>query len=269
MPEYLPRIVDDELTLRLEAFGATLIVGPKWCGKTTTGEQKAKSILRMQDPDRRDGYLATAATKPSLLLKGANPRLIDEWQVAPVLWDAVRTDVDQRQEEGLFILTGSTSVDNSKIMHSGTGRISRMKMYPMSLFESKESNGEISLKALFDHPDMDIDGIASELTVEKLIFAACRGGWPAALRRKSDVAKLMIAKDYLNNICESDISTVDGVQRNPTWTNMILRSYARNVSTLAKKTNIYRDVAANADSMTLQTMDTYLNALEKLFVIEV
>ena len=268
MPEYLPRIVDDELTLRLEAFGATLIVGPKWCGKTTTGEQKAKSILRMQDPDRRDGYLATAATKPSLLLKGANPRLIEEWQVAPVLWDAVRTDVDQRQEEGLFILTGSTSVDNSKIMHSGTGRISRMKMYPMSLFESKESNGEISLKALFDHPDMDIDGIASELTVEKLIFAACRGGWPAALRRKSDVAKLMIAKDYLNNICESDISTVDGVQRNPTWTNMILRSYARNVSTLAKKTNIYRDVAANADSMTLQTMDTYLNALEKLFVIE-
>ena len=268
MPEYLPRIVDDELALRLEAFGATLIVGPKWCGKTTTGEQKAKSILRMQDPDRRDGYLATAATKPSLLLKGANPRLIDEWQVAPVLWDAVRTDVDQRQEEGLFILTGSTSVDNSKIMHSGTGRISRMKMYPMSLFESKESNGEISLKALFDHPDMDIDGIASELTVEKLIFAACRGGWPAALRRKSDVAKLMIAKDYLNNICESDISTVDGVQRNPTWTNMILRSYARNVSTLAKKTNIYRDVAANADSMTLQTMDTYLNALEKLFVIE-
>lgn len=268
MPEYLPRIVDDELSLRLEAFGATLIVGPKWCGKTTTGEQKAKSILRMQDPDRRDGYLATAAAKPSLLLKGANPRLIDEWQVAPVLWDAVRTDVDQRQEEGLFILTGSTSVDSSKIMHSGTGRISRMKMYPMSLFESKESNGEISLKSLFDHPDMDIDGIASELSVEKLIFSACRGGWPAALRRKSDAAKLMIAKDYLNNICESDISTVDGVQRNPTWTNMILRSYARNVSTLAKKTNIYRDVAANADSMTLQTMDTYLNALEKLFVIE-
>ena len=268
MPEYLPRIVDDELSLRLEAFGATLIVGPKWCGKTTTGEQKAKSILRMQDPDRRDGYLATAAAKPSLLLKGANPRLIDEWQVAPVLWDAVRTDVDQRQEEGLFILTGSTSVDSSKIMHSGTGRISRMKMYPMSLFESKESNGEISLKALFDHPDIDIDGIASELSVEKLIFSACRGGWPAALRRKSNAAKLMIAKDYLNNICESDISTVDGVQRNPTWTNMILRSYARNVSTLAKKTNIYRDVAANADSMTLQTMDTYLNALEKLFVIE-
>ncbi len=268
MSEYLPRVVDGELVLRLEAFGATLIVGPKWCGKTTTGEQQAKSVLRLQDPDRCEGYLATAGTKPSLLLRGKNPRLIDEWQVAPVLWDAVRTAVDQRQEEGLFILTGSTSVDSSKIMHSGTGRISRLKMYPMSLFESQESNGSISLKALFDNPEMDIDGIFSALTIEELIFSACRGGWPAALRRKSDAAKLMIAKDYLNNICESDISTVDGVQRNPTWTNMILRSYARNVSTLAKKTNIFKDVASNADSMTSATMDAYLNALEKLFVIE-
>lgn len=268
MAEYLPRIVDSELELRLDAFGATLIVGPKWCGKTTTGEQKAESILRMQDPDKREGYLATAAAKPSLLLKGANPRLIDEWQVAPVLWDAVRTEVDRRQEEGLFILTGSTSVDNSRIMHSGTGRISRMKMYPMSLFESKESNGSISLKELFRDPAMDIDGTASSLSVEELIFSACRGGWPATLRRRSDAAKLLIARDYLNNICESDISTVDGVQRNPSWTNMILRSYARNVSTLAKKTNIYKDVAANADSMTSVTMDSYLNALEKLFVIE-
>ena len=268
MAEYLPRIVDSELDIRLEAFGATLIVGPKWCGKTTTGEQKAKSILRMQDPDRRDGYLATAGTKPSLLLKGKNPRLIDEWQVAPVLWDAVRTAVDQRQEEGLFILTGSTSVDNSKIMHSGTGRISRMKMYPMSLFESQESNGEVSLKALFSDPSLDIDGITTDLSIEELIFATCRGGWPAALRRKSNAAKLMTAKDYLSNICESDISTVDGVQRNPAWTEMILRSYARNVSTLAKRTNIYKDVAANADSMTSATMEAYLNALEKLFVIE-
>ena len=268
MQEYYPRIVDRELALRLEAFGATLIVGPKWCGKTTTGEQQAKSILRMQDPDRREGYLATANTKPSLLLRGETPRLIDEWQVAPVLWDAVRTAVDREQKEGLFILTGSTSVDNSKIMHSGTGRISRMKMYPMSLFESKESNGRISLRTLFEDPAADIDGIPSDLSVEKLIFAACRGGWPASLLRKSDAAKLLIAKDYFNNICESDISTVDGVQRNPVWTGMILRSYARNISTLVKKTNIFRDVASNADSMTSVTMDSYLNALEKLFVIE-
>ena len=184
MAVYLPRVIDDELNLRLEAFGATLIVGPKWCGKTTTAEQKAKSILKMQDPDRRDGYIATANTKPSLLLKGDTPRLIDEWQVAPVLWDAVRTAVDQHQEEGLFILTGSTSVDNSSIMHTGTGRISRMKMYPMSLFESMESNGRISLKDLFSDPYLDIDGIESDLSVEALVFSACRGGWPGALRRK-------------------------------------------------------------------------------------
>lgn len=268
MPEYLSRVVDKELALRLEAFGATLIVGPKWCGKTTTGEQRAKSVLRMQDPDHREGYLATANTKPSLLLRGENPRLIDEWQVAPVLWDAVRTAVDKRQEEGLFILTGSTSVDNSSILHSGTGRISRMKMYPMSLFESGESNGSISLKTLFNDASFDIDGIRSSLAIEELIFAACRGGWPGALRRKSDEAKLMIARDYINNICETDISTVDGVKRNPAWTNLLLRSYARNISTLAKKTSIYKDIYANVETMTSATMDSYLNALERLFVIE-
>lgn len=268
MAEYLPRIVDNELDMRLEAFGATLIAGPKWCGKTTTGEQKANSILRMQDPDRQEGYLATAAAKPSLLLAGENPRLIDEWQMAPVLWDAVRVAVDSRQEDGLFILTGSTSVDNSKVMHSGTGRISRMMMYPMSLFESRESSGIVSLKRLFDDTSVDIDGAVSNLSIEELIFAACRGGWPASLRHKSDAAKLLIAKDYIKNICESDISTVDGVQRNPAWTNMILRSYARNISTLAKKTSIYKDISANADSMTSVTMDSYLSALEKLFVIE-
>ena len=131
----------------------------------------------MQDPDKKDGYLATAAAKPSLLLKGENPRLIDEWQIAPVLWDAVRTTVDQRQEDGLFILTGSTSVDDKNIMHTGTGRIARMKMYPMSLYESGESNGQISLRALFQDASLDIDGVSSQLSIEQLIFAACRGGW--------------------------------------------------------------------------------------------
>lgn len=268
MSEYLNRVVDKELELRLEAFGATLIVGPKWCGKTTTAKQKAKSILKMQDPDMREAYIATARTKPSLLLKGDNPRLIDEWQEAPVLWDAVRTAVDDRQEEGLFILTGSTSVDNKKIHHTGTGRISRLKMYPMSLYESQESNGEVSLKALFDNGDLDIDGIMSQMTVEELIYVACRGGWPAALRKKSGAAQLLIARDYMNNVCESDISTVDGVARNPAWAEMILRSYARNLSTLVKKNNIYKDIVANADSMSMDTMDAYINALERLFVIE-
>jgi hypothetical protein len=268
MADYLKRVVDKELELRLEAFGATLIVGPKWCGKTTTAAQRAQSVLKMQDPDMREGYLSTAATKPSLLLKGANPRLIDEWQEAPILWDAIRTAVDDRQEDGLFILTGSTSVDNKQIHHTGTGRISRMKMLTMSLYESQESTGEISLRTLFDDKKIDIDGIVSDMKVEDLIFAACRGGWPATLRKKTDAAKLIVAQDYLDNVCENDISTVDGVGRNPVWAKMILKSYARNISTLAKKTNIYRDVSANADSMSMDTMDAYINALERLFVIE-
>lgn len=268
MSEYLHRIIDSELELRLEASGATLIIGPKWCGKTTSAEQKARSVLKMQDPDMRESYLATANTKPSLLLKGDNPRLIDEWQEAPVLWDAVRTAVDNRQEDGLFILTGSTSVDEKRIHHTGTGRISRLMMYPMSLFESMESNGKISLKELFDNPDLDIDGITSEMRVEELIFAACRGGWPSTLRKKSDQAKLFVAKDYLRNVCESDISTVDRTSRNPSLTKAILKSYARNLSTLSKKSNIYNDVNANAESLSQGTFDSYLTALERLFVIE-
>ena len=235
MENYINRIVDAELGLRLEAFGATLIVGPKWCGKTTTGEQKAKSVIRMQDPDMREGYLVTANTKPSLLLKGEKPRLIDEWQDAPVLWDSVRMEVDRQKQEGLFILTGSTSVDNSQILHTGTGRITRLKMYPMSLYESGESNGQISVSELFEDPSLDIDGIMSDMKIEDLIYAASRGGWPATLRKKSEAIALLTAKDYVNNICESDISTVDGIQRNPKWARIILRSYARNISTLAKK----------------------------------
>ena len=268
MKEYWNRIVDKELELRLEAFGTTLIVGPKWCGKTTTAGEKANSVLRMQDPDMREGYLTTAQTKPSLLLKGDTPRLIDEWQEAPVLWDAIRTAVDERQEEGLFILTGSTSVDDKQIHHTGTGRISRLKMYPMSLFESKESNGAISLKVLFDNPDCEIDGITSEMRIEDLIFAACRGGWPSSLRKKSNAAKLIIAGDYVRNVCETDISTVDGVTRNPTLAELIMKSYARNISTLAKKNSIYKDVVANFENVSMPTMDSYINALERLFVIE-
>jgi hypothetical protein len=266
--EYLRRIVDSELDLRLEAFGATLIVGPKWCGKTTTAMQKAKSVLRLQDPDKRAGYLATAQTKPSLLLQGETPRLIDEWQDAPMLWDAVRTAVDDRQEEGLFILTGSTSVDDKGILHTGTGRISRLKMYPMSLYESKESNGSVSLKKLFFEKDYEIDGAVSHLSVEQLIHSACRGGWPSSIEKKTDAARLLIAKEYLTNICEADITTVDGVARNPVWTEAIVKSYARNLSTLAKKITIHKDVIANADSMSLATLDSYINALERLFVIE-
>ena len=266
--DYLPRIVDNILKERLEAVGAVLIAGPKWCGKTTTAEQQAKSVLKLQDPDKTLGYLETAKLKPSLLLKGENPRLIDEWQMAPVLWDAVRHAVDERGEAGLFILTGSTTVDESTIMHSGTGRISRMVMYPMSLFESGESNGHVSLSALFQNPELDIDGVVSDLSIENLVFSACRGGWPSTLKKKTEKAMLFEAQNYVANICDSDASTVDGVKRSPERVRAILQSYARNISTLATDKTILTDVASNYMDMSEPTLHAYLNALERLYVIE-
>lgn len=265
---YLQRMVDGLLTELLESSGAVLIEGPKWCGKTTTATQQAASILRLQNPDTREAYIATAKTKPSLLLKGETPRLIDEWQIIPQLWDAVRVMVDDRNEMGQFILTGSNSIDNQDIMHSGTGRIARLRMQPMSLFETQESTGEISLKALFENPNMDIDAITSQTSIEELIFAACRGGWPAAHLAKTDSAKLNVARNYIDSLCSMDISTVDGVQRNEELARAILRSYARNISTLAKKSNMLKDVVANFETVAMNTFDSYLNAFQRLFVIQ-
>ncbi len=268
MKNYLPRVIDSALAERLESVGAVLIVGPKWCGKTTTATQQAKSVLKLQETDETAGYLETARVKPSLLLAGETPRLIDEWQMAPVLWDAVRNEVDKRGEPGQFILTGSTSVDEGSIMHSGTGRISRMVMYPMSLFESGESNGKISLKSLFESPRPEIDGITTGLTIEQLVFATCRGGWPSALQKKTDKAQLFEAYDYLENICESDVSTVDGVKKSPTRARAVLRSYARNISSLGADKTILADVSANFSDISMPTLNSYLSALERLFVIE-
>lgn len=266
--QYLHRIADKVLDLRLEAFGAVQIAGPKWCGKTTTAERKAKSIIKMQDPDLRENYLSTAKAKPSLLLKGETPRLIDEWQVAPVLWDAVRHAVDERGAQSQFILTGSTVIEDDQIMHTGTGRISKMAMYPMSLFESLESNGSISLQQLFDNPAYDIDGLTSSLSIEDLIFAACRGGWPASLNKMSRAAKLLIAQDYVDIICDQDISRVDKTQRSPSLARAILQSYARNICTLAKKTSMLADISDEMESTTMPTFDNYVEALERLFVID-
>ena len=267
--KYLHRVADKMLQERLETFGAVLIEGPKWTGKTTTAEQHARSFIKLQDPDMAEEYLATAATKPSLLLKGEKPKLIDEWQDAPVIWDAVRTAVDNANGfPGQYILTGSNAVDKTKIRHTGTGRITRMKMYPMSLWESLESSGEVSIKELFDNPDYDIDGATSKLDVQELIRAACRGGWPATLQM-SQKSAMLIAKDYVNSVCENDISRVDGKQRNPKIARQIMRSYARNISTLAKKTNILGDITASGDiTISMDTYDDYVEALEKLYVIQ-
>ena len=254
---------------RLETFGAVLIEGPKWTGKTTTAEQQAKSVIKLQDPDKTEEYLTTADTKPSLLLKGDQPRLIDEWQDAPMIWDAVRTAVDNAGgKPGQFILTGSNTVDKTKIRHTGTGRITRMKIYPMSLWESLESSGEVSVQELFNNPDYDIDGASSKLDISGLILAACRGGWPATLQLPPK-ASMFIAKDYVNSVCENDISAVDNKQRNPKIARQIMKSYARNISTLTKKSNILADVTASEDiSLSMNTFDDYIAALEKLFVIQ-
>ena len=191
---YYERILDETIEKRLKMVGAIVIEGPKWCGKTTTAKQHAKSIIQLQDPDNRQNYLELAEIMPSKLLEGETPRLIDEWQVAPVLWDAVRTKIDNTPGYGQFILTGSTSVDDNEIMHTGTGRVNRMTMLPMSLYESRESNGKISILELFKNPDMDIDGIESNLTMEDLAFATCRGGWPESIIQRIGKRNYLLLK---------------------------------------------------------------------------
>ena len=266
--DYLPRIADKVLKSRLNAFGAVLIEGPKWCGKTTTAMQQARSVIRLQDPDMREAYMATAQARPSNLLRGEAPELIDEWQDAPVLWDAVRVAVDDRQKTGQFILTGSNSVDSEQIRHSGTGRIARIRMLPMSLFESGESTGEVSLGQLFAAKDYQLGGEISPMTVNDIIFAACRGGWPASLVATDRAARLSVAQVYVEGVLAEDISRIDKVRRDPATAEAILRSYARNVSTLAKKSSMIKDVIAITETCSPNTFDDYVDALTRLFVVQ-
>jgi len=304
--EYLPRIADKVLETTLEASRAVLIEGPKWCGKTRTAEKRATSVLYMQDPDHSASYLQVADIKPSLLLNGNTPRLIDEWQMAPVLWDAVRFAVDQRGEIGLFILTGNQSLaprqealpdsvdrlrrtnestvnnessttlgvrmrrghavpkDNA-VQHTGTGRISRMVMRPMSLFESLESNGTVSLKSLFDGTAA-VDSNSS-LTIEGLAFALIRGGWPASVGQNEPIA-LKQVYDYVDAVINIDVSRVDGIEKSPARLRALMRSLARNVSTTASITTIHRDIAADEQTISEKTISVYINALRRIFVIE-
>lgn len=263
---YIPRIADQTLQQKLRASGAVLIVGPKWCGKTWTALNRANSVIYMQDPDKRASYIKMAQTSPSYLLRGEEPRLIDEWQTAPVIWDAVRFAVDRTPAKGRFILTGSVIVDEDEEMaHTGTGRISRMKMRPMSLYESGESNGTISLRELFDSPE-EIASM-SELSIDQLAFAICRGGWPATIHMDRTDA-LDVAKDYIDAVCEKDAAAVDRSQKDPDRVRNILRSLARNISTMTSDRTIMADVRANDTSITDKTLEVYLRALRRLFVLE-
>lgn len=252
--------------MALESSGAVLLEGPKWCGKTSTAAQAAHSVLYMQDPDSRTANLALADTKPSLLLVGQVPRLIDEWQMAPVLWDAVRFEVDRRGELGQFILTGSAVPVDNATAHTGTGRISRLKMRTMSLFESGESTGSVSLAALFDGTQ-DSEGFRSELQIDELAWILCRGGWPASLKVQGPAA-LRMAADYVESIINHDISELDGVSKNPDRVRSLLRSLARNTSTTANYQTIIDDLEANDQSLSSTTVSSYFNALRRIFVVE-
>lgn len=262
---YLPRISDKLLAELLEASGAVLVEGAKWCGKTSSAREQSASCLYMQDTDRRASYMQMADSKPSLLLQGETPRLLDEWQDAPVLWDTVRFEVDKRQKTGQFILTGSAVPKDDEILHSGAGRIARMRMRPMSLFESKESNGSVSLHSLFGGAE-EIEGI-SNITVEQIAFLTCRGGWPASISMSRQAA-LRTSQSYVDAVINKDTHRVDGVEKNPDRVQLLLRSLARNIATLATAKTIIDDVVANEISMTEKTYASYMNALKRIFVIE-
>jgi len=266
---YKQRIMDRVLEYRLSSKGAVLITGPKWCGKTTTAKRHAGSFLNMQDPISKQQYLALAKINPLELLKGGTPRLIDEWQISPNIWDAVRQEVDRRGEFGQFILTGSSvpaKMDASS--HSGIGRIVAVKMRPMSLFESSESNGEISLSDLFNNPKYGKTS-ESNLSIEDLAFLVCRGGWPLAALSKGNIA-LQQAIDYHEAIISQDIRMVDDVKRSPIKAASLLKSYARHISTRTATTSLLSDVnqGEQATIFSIETLNDYLEAFKKLFVIE-
>ena len=263
---YLSRISDERLKMYLRAKGAVLIEGPKWCGKTSSAEELAGSVLYMQDPDKAAMNKAIAQSKPSLLLEGETPRLLDEWQVAPELWNAVRFAVDKRHAVGQFILTGSVIPTRTDDMHTGTGRIARMKMRTMSLYETGDSTGEISLEALFDGV-LEVDG-KSNISVEQYAFLINRGGWPAVANETDEKIALTVAADYVEAIANEDISRADGIEKEPNRVKALLRAISRSVSCEAKIATLVNDLAANDESLSHVTVDIYLKALNKIFVIE-
>lgn len=267
MKEYKKRIADELLKRKLKGKGAVLIQGPKWCGKTTTAEQIASSILYMANPEEKEQNLTLADLNPSLLLKGDVPRLIDEWQMAPKLWDAVRFEIDHRGQEGQFILTGSSVPANmDDISHTGTGRFAWLTMRPMSLYESGESTGTVSLLELFNHT-VQLNGV-NKLALDDIAYLCCRGGWPRSIFMDKDIA-LDQAYDYYDAIVNSDISRVDNVSRNPERAKNLMRSYARNIGSQASNETLRNDMINNdVFSLDTDTVYSYLNALKKIFVIE-
>lgn len=267
MKKYRNRVVDAILQEKLEGKGAVLIEGPKWCGKTTTAEQIARSVLYMDDPQSKEQNVNMAALNPKRLLSGETPRLIDEWQIAPKLWDAIRFEVDHRDDLRQFVLTGSAvPPDTKEITHSGTGRFSWLMMRPMSLYESGESTGEVSLSRLFEGKGQ-VDG-ESKLNLERIAFLICRGGWPRSIDMRDKIA-LNQAIDYYDAVVHSDINRADGVEKNPERVKRLMRSLARNQGQQIANTAIAADIAVNDEStINQETVAGYISALKKIFVVE-
>lgn len=266
MKRYLKRVCDQTLALRLESKGAVLIEGPKWCGKTTTASRQAGSIVYMQDPKSKQQNMRLAQIAPSVLLEGETPRLIDEWQIAPQLWDAIRFEVDQRDVFGQFMLTGSSvPADMDETQHTGTGRISRMRMRPMSLMESEDSSGAVSLRRLFEGDALPV--VKADCDIARVAFLCCRGGWPKAIGCSERIA-LQQAIDYVDAVAEVDISKVDGVKRNPRLARLLMRSYARMVASQGTYVKMRADMKEGGAPISEITFAGYSDALEKLFVIE-
>ena len=268
MKQYKNRVIDRLLADKLEAMGAVLIEGPKYCGKTTTGEQQARSVLYMADPEIKDRNLTMASTNIKRLLAGDTPRLIDEWQIAPKLWDAIRFEVDHRGEDGQFMLTGSAApASTSEIFHSGTGRFGWIKMRTMSLWESGDSTGDVSLGGLFSSEN-EVDG-TSNLEIRRIAFLVCRGGWPKASLKTNESAALIEAREYVESVCRNDISRVDDVQRNAELARRLMRSYSRHQGAQVSVATILADIKSNEASDTTEaTVASYINALKRIFVIE-
>mgnify|MGYP000974412822 FL=1 len=265
--EYKHRIADGILEKKLRSKGAVLIEGPKWCGKTTTAEQQARSILYMDNPASFESNLQMAEIDPGILLEGDTPRLVDEWQLAPKLWDIMRFEVDHRHQVGQFILTGSAvPSDEESMKHSGTGRFSWLTMRPMSLYESGESNGKVSLSHLFESRENIV--ATNSLRIDDIAFLICRGGWPFACSLQGDAA-LAQAFDYVDAVIKKDVSRVDGTNRNITTTRLLMRSYARNQGSQATIGTIVADMMTNDENeIGVKTAGSYLDALRKIFVIE-
>lgn len=265
--DYRNRIADQLLQDQLAAAGVVLIQGAKWCGKTTTAVHAARSVLYMDDPRQLHTNLMMAETNPSALLEGPTPRVIDEWQLAPQLWDAARFEVSRQGALGMLIFTGSAvPPDTSKIMHTGTGRFAWLTMRPMSLWESGESNGALSLQSLFDGTAHD--AAAAVMDVERMAYLVCRGGWPQTLKMR-DKASLLQARNYVDAVCNNDIARVDGVERNPTLAHHLMRSYARNQGGQVPISTVVADLKSNYNTEVSEaTVASYINALKKIFVVE-